>query len=179
MRVPPLRQHSHAPRTARPGPRFAQAVPLASLCRGRTTHTRAEPAGGSRRQSDGPLEAQCKRCALLVEPLEVPSAVSRRVASHQASRGDYSQAQDRDLITRAARAVDARCPCLCGLDAPGLPSRVPSDLGMPFGLSTPGGQPVAVCCRVPLLLACSLVLCRAHCLCSVLCLSTSHRKCPD
>lgn len=37
------------------------------------------------------------------------------------------------------------------LDAPGLPSRVGLLLGMPFGLATPGGQPVAVCFRLPLL----------------------------
>ena len=32
--------------------------------------------------------------------------------------------------------------CLCGFGAPGLPSRTPDALGMPFGLTTPGGQPV-------------------------------------
>ena len=44
-----------------------------------------------------------------------------------------------------ARLVDSLCPWFCTLDAPGLPSRVGHSLGMPFGLSTPGGQPVAVC----------------------------------
>ncbi len=42
--------------------------------------------------------------------------------------------------------------CLWDLDAPGLPSRVVPLLGKPFGLSTPGGEPVAVCCPGPLLL---------------------------
>jgi len=40
----------------------------------------------------------------------------------------------------------------CTFSAPGLPSRAGDPLGKPFGLSTPGGRPVAVCCRGPLLL---------------------------
>jgi hypothetical protein len=40
-------------------------------------------------------------------------------------------------------AVERHSESVCGdLSAPGLPSRAVSRLGMPFGLTTPGGQPV-------------------------------------
>ena len=37
------------------------------------------------------------------------------------------------MTTRAQGLSNGLLVCLCGLNAPGLPSRVPSDLGTPFG----------------------------------------------
>jgi hypothetical protein len=73
-----------------------------------------------------------------------PSAVGRRVASHQVAIRGLVDRQDRDSRTRALVSVDDYQDCLCGQCAPGLPSRTPNSLGMPFGLTTPGGQPVPV-----------------------------------
>lgn len=98
-----------------------------------------------REQSEGPLEASERGCVRLQTPLGVCLSVRRSVGRVAKGRArELLERQGRDVRVTPGELADSSSPGIDPLDAPGLPSRVGYPLGMPFGLATPGGQPVAV-----------------------------------
>lgn len=101
-----------------------------------------------REQSEGPLERQKCMPGAVLDALGVPHTVRRSVGrvAMGLSTGITRETGPGCGSDAAGAVVLALRSRFRTLDAPGLPSRVGLILGMPFVLSTPGGQPVAVCC---------------------------------
>ena len=147
---------SPAPWRLSKGPRCARAQVLTRTAprrRGRLTL-------GGRERSEGPLERSGRTCGTS-SALEVPL---RHAGQSVASLGPRLGIAQTPGPGCAGDSPGARLAALRLWDW--IPSTLRaclhawvSLLGMPFGLTTPGGQPVAVClCRVPLMLGRFVVL---------------------
>jgi hypothetical protein len=115
----------------------ADGLRPAALCALPRGHDRAA-AGAGARQSGPPRAPNVGGRRMLGGNLPSPS-----LSVAQTGIGDYSMPRTGMCSRVRWGSADDPQPCPCGgLDAPGLPLRMPQLLGMPFVLTTPGGQPV-------------------------------------